>query len=110
VERIYVELVGFVAGICTTLSFIPQIVKMVKTGKVRDISLSMYLVLSSGIFLWLIYGVYIKELPIIMANGVSLILCLVILAMKLIFPLAERSRSGNADGVPSFGKKPGENR
>ncbi|MFA6635939.1 MAG: SemiSWEET transporter [Candidatus Omnitrophota bacterium] len=109
-ERIYVELVGFIAGICTTLSFIPQIVKMVKTGKVRDISFSMYLVLSFGIFLWLVYGVYIKELPIIMANGVSLVLCLVILAMKMIFPLGERSRSARPDGVSSSGKEPGASR
>lgn len=84
-KREYVELVGFVAGACTTFSFIPQILQIFKTGKVRDISVSMYLVLTSGIFLWLIYGIYIGELPIICANSVSLIFCVVILSTKLFF-------------------------
>ena len=75
-ERADVEVVGFVAGACTTLSFLPQIFKIAKTGKVRDISVSMYLVLSFGICLWLIYGLNIREFPIIIANSISLVLCL----------------------------------
>jgi len=84
VERSYVEMAGYLAGACTTFSFVPQILKMIRTGKVRDISVSMYLVLSLGLSLWLIYGIYIGEIPIIFANSVSLVLCMIILVMKLV--------------------------
>lgn len=83
-ERSYVEMAGYLAGACTTFSFVPQILKMIRTGKVRDISVSMYLVLSLGLSLWLIYGIYIGEIPIIFANSVSLVLCMIILVMKLV--------------------------
>lgn len=96
-ERAYVEMIGFVAGACTTLAFLPQIFKIAKTGKVRDISVSMYLVLCCGIFLWLIYGLHIKEYPIIIANGVSLVLCLVILVMKFVFSLIEKQKSSSRE-------------
>jgi MtN3 and saliva related transmembrane protein len=93
VERAYVELLGFLAGACTSLSFIPQILKIAKTGKVRDISVCMYLVLSSGIFLWLIYGINIGELPVIIANSVSFVFCLAILAMKMFFSIYHKAEA-----------------
>lgn len=96
-ERAYIEIMGFIAGTCTSLSFLPQIFKMAKTGKVRDISVYMYLVLSLGIFLWLIYGLNIRELPIIIANSVSLVLCLVILVMKFVFSCIKEPRSGEEE-------------
>lgn len=90
-ERTYIELMGFAAGTLTTLSFLPQIFKIAVSGKTRDISVYMYLALSAGIFLWLVYGVNIKELPIIIANGVSLVFCLVILVMKFVFSVVDRT-------------------
>lgn len=84
-ERAYIEIIGFAAGTFTTLAFLPQIFKIASTGKVRDISVSMYLVLGFGIFLWLIYGLNIGELPIIIANSVSLVLCITVIAMKFVF-------------------------
>lgn len=95
-EKVYVELAGFVAGACTAFSFLPQIFKMAKTGKVRDISISMYLVLSFGVFLWLIYGIYLGELPIIVANSISLFFCLIILGMKVGFSFF-RQKEGARD-------------
>ncbi len=83
--RAFVETIGFIAGICTTLSFIPQIVKILKTSKTRDISFVMYAVLTMGIFLWMVYGILLGELPLIIANGISFMFCLAILTMKLVY-------------------------
>jgi MtN3 and saliva related transmembrane protein len=74
---------GFLAAVCTTVSFIPQVVKTVKTGQTKDISLSMYLIFSTGILLWLIYGVLIVDYPIIAANTVTLVLTTIVLLCKI---------------------------
>ena len=68
-----------VAGICTTISFLPQVFKIWKTKSVNDISLLMFLIFTFGVVNWLIYGLMIKEIPIILANTLTLILCLLIL-------------------------------
>jgi len=77
------ELLGFVAAICTTISFLPQVIKIIKTKETKDISLLMYIILNIGIFLWLIYGFLISEPPIIVANGIVFILGLLILILKI---------------------------
>ena len=61
----------------------PQLIKTVRTGNVKDISLLMYVFLTIGVFLWVIYGIMIKEFPIIIANGTSLILTVSILVLKI---------------------------
>ena len=71
------------AAVLTTLGFVPQVVKMVKTKDVSSISLSMYLVLISGVLLWLIYGVYLKSPAIIFANTISMVLQLWIIILKI---------------------------
>jgi len=78
-----IELVGLVAGICTTISFVPQIIKILKTKHVRDISLVMYVILTSGIFLWLVYGILLRRIPIILANGISFVLCFSVIVTKI---------------------------
>lgn len=70
---------GLVAGICTTISFLPQVLKIWRTKSVNDISLLMFLIFTFGVANWLIYGLIIKETPIILANTFTLILCLLIL-------------------------------
>ncbi len=70
---------GLVAGICTTISFLPQVLKIWRTKSVYDISLLTYLIFTFGVANWLIYGLIIREKPIILANTVTLILCLLIL-------------------------------
>ncbi|HEY9167513.1 MAG TPA: SemiSWEET transporter [Candidatus Kryptonia bacterium] len=77
------ETIGFLAAILTTTAFIPQFLKVWKTRSTKDISLRMYLMLCAGVFLWLIYGVLLNSLPIILANGVTLVLTLAILGLKL---------------------------
>lgn len=78
-------LVGYAAAICTTISFVPQLVRVWQRRTARDISLSMFLVFSIGEFLWLLYGITIRSLPVILANAVTLLLAMTILILKLIF-------------------------
>lgn len=77
------ELVGYGAAILTTLSFVPQAWLTFRTRDVRGISLGMYSVFTVGVALWLLYGWMMGAWPIVIANGVTLALASVILAMKL---------------------------
>jgi len=81
----WVSLIGFTAAVCTTAAFAPQAVKAWKTRTTRDISLLMYLVFVTGVTLWMIYGILISDYPVTLANAVTLLLALVILAAKLKF-------------------------
>ena len=76
---------GLLAGFLTTVSFIPQVVRIWKTRSAHDISLLTFAAFRVGVALWLAYGILIRELPIILTNGVTLVLALAILAMKLKF-------------------------
>ena len=79
----YVVMVGISAGILTTTSFLPQLIKAYKTKSTGDISKVMFAIASAGFALWLVYGVLIDSIPIILANFVSLTLALTILALKI---------------------------
>jgi len=76
---------GTVAGILTTAAFVPQVVKTWRTRSARDISAVMFAAFSVGVALWIVYGVLVRALPVIVANGVTLLLALAILAMKIRF-------------------------
>jgi MtN3 and saliva related transmembrane protein len=76
---------GFIAGFLTTASFLPQVVKCWKTRSAGDLSGVMYAVFSSGVLLWLIYGVAVRDTPIIVWNAVTLALVILILGMKIRF-------------------------
>ena len=78
-----INLIGLVAAFLTTASSIPQVVKTIKLKETRDISFWMWSFLSVGIFLWLIYGISKNDLPIILANGISLFLVLIVLGLKI---------------------------
>jgi MtN3 and saliva related transmembrane protein len=75
--------IGFFAAFCTTIAFFPQAVKVWKTKSTKDISLYMFVIFTLGVFSWLIYGIIISDLPIILANAITLILSLFILICKL---------------------------
>lgn len=79
----YVTLIGFLAGILVTVSFVPQVIKAWKTKHTRDISLIMFILFTTGVFLWLVYGIFLNSLPIILANTVTFILALSILILKI---------------------------
>jgi MtN3 and saliva related transmembrane protein len=76
-------IVGLAAGTLTTLSFLPQLVKTLKSRTAKDLSVGMYMTLSTGLFFWVIYGVSIHSLPVILTNVVTLVLALIVLALKL---------------------------
>ena len=77
--------VGYAAAILTTISFVPQVLKVWRTRSARDVSLGMYSLFTLGIFTWLVYGVLIESWPVILANFVTLVLAGMVLAMKLRF-------------------------
>ena len=78
-----VDLLGLVAGILTTIAFVPQVVKTWRSRSTRDISLAMSVSFSAGVALWLLYGVAIDSWPIVLANAFTLVLTLAILVLKL---------------------------
>lgn len=77
------ETIGFIAALLTTTAFVPQFLKVWRTRSTQDISFRMYLMLSAGVLLWLIYGIRLSSLPIVFANGATLALALSILALKI---------------------------
>lgn len=77
------DLVGSIAGTLTTVAFIPQVARAWRTKSVEDLSLWMLLAFSSGVALWITYGVITRALPLIVTNGVTLMLSTVLLGMKL---------------------------
>ena len=78
-----IDILGIVAGILTTSGFVPQIIKTYKTKKVRDISLLMFILLLTGLLLWLIYGIIEKNIPILFTNITAITYVVIILSMKI---------------------------
>jgi MtN3 and saliva related transmembrane protein len=79
----FTTLVGLVAAFCTTVSYCPQRKKCWTTGSAGDLSLTMFLTLSAGVGLWVVYGFLKSDLVIITANAVSFALLMGILYFKL---------------------------
>jgi MtN3 and saliva related transmembrane protein len=79
------ELIGYLAATLTTCSFVPQAWHTFRTRDVSGISLGMYSVFTTGVALWLAYGVALQAWPIVIANAITLVLASTILAMKLRF-------------------------
>ena len=81
----YIIYIGFFSGFCTTVAFVPQAYKVWKTKSAKDISLWMFLIFTTGVASWLVYGVLTNNLPIIFANIVTLFLAFLILVAKIKF-------------------------
>jgi len=79
----FTTILGFVAGVLTTLSFVPQVYKAWRSKRCDDLSWGMLLAFATGVALWLVYGLLIWAMPIIVANAVTLALVLAILALKV---------------------------
>lgn len=88
-----VEWLGVAAGVCTSVSFMPQAWLTFRTRDVSGISLGMYSVFTLGVAMWTLYGLLIDSFPVLLANVWTLVLALAILAMKL--------RYGNRAQVPN---------
>ena len=85
IKEFIINYVGFFAAFCTTISFLPQVIKVYKTRSTKDISLYMFLIFTIGTFCWLIYGIIESSIPIILANTITLILSAIILLYKIKF-------------------------
>ena len=77
------HLIGLAAAFCTTIAFLPQVLRAWRTRSTTDLSLSMFLVFTTGIFLWLVYGLRLGDVPLVAANGTTLVLSGTILYLKL---------------------------
>lgn len=75
--------IGYIAAFCTTVAFFPQVIHAWKTKQTKDISLPMYLIMVTGVLLWLVYGIYLNNAAIYLANAVTLCLASSILYLKI---------------------------
>jgi MtN3 and saliva related transmembrane protein len=86
-----IDALGYIAGLLTTLSCVPQVVKSWRTRSVHDLSTVMLVMLSAGLMFWIVYGIERDDWPILLTNGVSLLLWISLLWLKLREP---RERAG----------------
>jgi len=80
---IFITALGLLAGTLTTIAFIPQLLKVWRSKSAKDISLNTLIIFNSGVFLWLIYGIYLQAIPIILANGLTLVFNSIIVWLKI---------------------------
>ncbi|MDE1888881.1 MAG: hypothetical protein KGI30_01270 [Planctomycetota bacterium] len=79
------SIMGTIAAICTTVGFIPQIVRGVKTKELKDVSPMMLTLLLIGGSLWLVYGIHLKNPIIALANGFTLSFVIALLLLRILF-------------------------
>jgi len=91
----YVDIIGLTAGAMGGISLFPQVLKILKTKSTKDISREMLLLLGGSIFLWLVYGILLNNLPIIIANFFGFIQIIIILFFKIENQLKQRQRHTN---------------
>ncbi len=89
---------GLAAGLCTSLSFVPQVLKAWREGDTEAISKRMYMVLTTAFGLWIVHGIMIGSAPIILFNAVNIVCSGLILALKL---RGARASQAAADRVAS---------
>lgn len=77
------DYIGIAAAILTTISFLPQALSVLKTNKTAGISLPMYILFNIGVIFWLIYGIYLKDIPLLVANAITFIFASTVLVTKI---------------------------
>ncbi|MFT4737498.1 MAG: MtN3 and saliva related transmembrane protein [Cyclobacteriaceae bacterium] len=77
------EIIGYIAAFCTTVSFLPQLIQTLKTKNTTGISLVMYVIFVFGVTMWLLYGILKEDWPLIIANSFTWFFSFTILAMKV---------------------------
>lgn len=77
------QIIGIIAGILTSISMLPQLIKVIKEKEVKDISGLMIALLIAGLSCWVVYGIMIKDIPIIATNGLSVLLNCILVYYKL---------------------------
>lgn len=84
-SRTEIDGIGYAAATMTTVSFVPQLLRVIRLRSARDISLGMFLIFSAGTFTWFMYGVLAHSAPVWIANAVTFVLAASILGLKLRF-------------------------
>jgi MtN3 and saliva related transmembrane protein len=78
-------MIGFAAGLLTTLAFVPQVLKVWRSRSVADLSFTMLLSFAVGVALWIVYGVMMAAPPVVLSNTVTLIFALLLIAFKIAY-------------------------
>ena len=86
-----VEIIGYLGTFMITVCYIPQVIHTSRTKDVTGISLGMYCALAVGVGLWLVYGVMREDTPLILCNGISLLMIISILIMKVMYTKKDSS-------------------
>ncbi len=76
---------GLIGATLTTVSFLPQLIKVIKTRSTKDISTGMFVLFGTDFFIWLIYGILIKDIPLIIANSFAFVEATIIFIFKIIY-------------------------
>ena len=84
-SRAEMDMIGYAAATMTTVSFVPQLLRVIRLRSARDISLGMFLIFSAGTFTWGVYGVLVHSTPVWVANALTFLLSMSILLLKLRF-------------------------
>lgn len=87
-------IIGVIAGVCTSLSLLPQLIKIIREKKANDISLFYLGVLFIGLILWIVYGVRRQDLPVIITNGVAIVINFLIIIVGIKYK--QQSAQGSA--------------
>ena len=77
------EIIGYIAAFFTTAAYIPQTIKVLREKHTKSLSLGMYLMITCGIATWLIYGIMLGSPSLMLANGITLVMTVMILFMKI---------------------------
>lgn len=84
-SAIITDILGYIAGTLTTICLLPQLIQLIMTKKSKDVSIPTFIILLIGQIIWIIYGVFIKDIRIIVANSVSVILGISIVFLAYFF-------------------------
>ena len=99
ITRGQIDVIGYAAATMTTISFLPQLIRVVRLRSAREISLLMFLVFSAGTFSWMVYGLLTHSMPVVAANAVTFLLSVSILFLKLKFDRKALSAETPAGGA-----------
>lgn len=100
------SIIGYTAAVCTTVAFVPQAVKVLRTGDTQSLSLQTFCLFTLGVLLWFIYGIIIEDTIVMLANAVTEVLAVTILAVKIRNVMQGKDRPGASEPAPNHQGRP----
>jgi MtN3 and saliva related transmembrane protein len=91
-EKVIIEILGYISATITTIAFLPQIIKTLKTKSAKDVSMGMFVLFTVGVFLWVVYGFLTWTMPDLVANIVIFCLALTQIILKIKYDKLENKR------------------